>query len=68
MATVRYGYSKNEFLGMTIKDLSPETEFPALGDVTTSAEAVVVASGVSKHRTKDGEILDVEVSSHLAGS
>jgi PAS domain S-box-containing protein len=64
MATLRYGYSKVEFLGMTIKDLRPEREIPALLDNISQVGSAVAVSGIWKHRKKDGELIDVEISSH----
>lgn len=64
MATAHYGYSRDEFLAMTIKDIRPDSELPALLDNVSRLSATVEQSGVWKHRKKDGTIIDVEVSSH----
>ena len=70
MAVVRYGYSRDEFLAMTIKDIRPDTEWPALFERLPQLGRTTELSGVWKHRKKDGTVIDVEVSSHelaLAG-
>jgi PAS domain S-box-containing protein len=64
-AAVRhYGYSREQFLGMTIGDIRPPEDLPALHDaVANSADGLDVA-GVWKHLKKDGSIIDVEINSH----
>ena len=63
-ATVRrYGYSRDELLGMNIMDLHAEAEsVPLLGPAGPGAERPGVAR--ARHRRRDGSILDVELSSH----
>lgn len=60
-----YGYSRDEFLAMTIKDIRPSEEAPAL------IEDIVRAKGgeshhreLWKHRKKDGTLIDVEITAH----
>jgi PAS domain S-box-containing protein len=63
MAVRLYGYSRDEFLAMTISDIRPSEEARALRDrlaLTGPADQ----SGVWKHRKKDGTSIDVELSSH----
>jgi PAS domain S-box-containing protein len=60
-AAVRhYGYSREEFLAMSLKDvLQPE----ARADMTRAeagTAADVIHAGAGKHRRKDGTIIDVE--------
>jgi diguanylate cyclase (GGDEF)-like protein/PAS domain S-box-containing protein len=63
-AVRRYGYSREEFLGMTLLDLRPEEDMPALlekvGRLTTGFDD----AGVWRHRTRDGRLLFVEITSH----
>jgi PAS domain S-box-containing protein len=60
-ATVRrYGYTRDELLGMNIMDLHAEAEAVPL--LSPSAERPGVA--LARHRRRDGSILDVELSSH----
>jgi len=65
-ATVRnYGYSREEFLGMTILDIRPAAEVPHLRTVLESLDVdrTLNESGVWRHARKDGTTLDVEVTS-----
>lgn len=64
-AAVRhYGYSREEFLSMSLKDvLQPESGAGAAQAVTGTA-ADLIHAGAGKHRKKDGTIIDVESVSH----
>jgi PAS domain S-box-containing protein len=62
-AVDRYGYSREEFLAMTIRDIRPAEEIPRLMESAASFETIDRSSGWI-HRTKDGRLLDVEISSH----
>lgn len=61
----RYGYSREEFLGMTIRDIRPPEDVERLetyleAHIGTDAERVVAGF---VHRRKDGGLLDVEITS-----
>jgi PAS domain S-box-containing protein len=59
-----YGYSREEFLGMTIKDIRPAEDVPALlADIATNRSTPYITS-IWRHRKKDGTLIDVEVTSH----
>jgi PAS domain S-box-containing protein len=59
-----YGYSREEFLGMTIKDIRPTEDVPnLLADVAGNRSAPYV-TGLWRHRKKDGSLIDVEVTAH----
>ena len=63
-AVRKYGYSTAEFLAMTVKDIRPSEDIPAL---LASVDHVREGSeNVSdwKHRLKDGSIIDVEITSY----
>jgi PAS domain S-box-containing protein len=63
-AIQHYGYSRKEFLRMTIKDIRPVEDIPALlADVNANRSSPTVTS-VWRHRKKDGTLIDVEVTSH----
>ncbi len=64
-AVNRYGYSREEFLAMTIKDIRPAEDLPALYDSVPSCSKGVKEEGTWKHLKKDGTILEVEITSHL---
>ena len=61
-ATIRqYGYSRSELLAMTIKDIRPPEEVPALmEELRTPAWPKSDWLRVWKHRRKDGSIISVE--------
>jgi PAS domain S-box-containing protein len=62
----RYGYSREEFLTMTIRDLSPPEELEEV-DRYIAAIGADQSRGLANHsrhhRFKDGTIIDVEVTS-----
>lgn len=62
-ATETYGYSKEEFLNMTVRDIRPPEDLPRLEQALSKLATVDRTLDVWRHRTKSGEILDVEVSS-----
>jgi PAS domain S-box-containing protein len=61
-AVTHYGFSHEEFLAMTIKDIRPPGEVRALLDSVGSDG--LDESGTWKHQKKDGTILEVEITSH----
>jgi PAS domain S-box-containing protein len=61
-AVRQYGYSREEFLSMTIQDIRPPEEVPQLEQVFAPARRGIVHRGLFHHRKKDGSIIDVEVS------
>lgn len=63
-ATRHYGYSDEEFLSMTIKDIRPSEDLPALlVDLSQKADGLENSSQW-RHRLKDGALIDVEITSH----
>ncbi len=59
-----YGYSREEFLSMTIKDIRPPEDIPAvLKNIARLGQGISV-SGTWRHRKKDGTVIDVEIISH----
>jgi two-component system, cell cycle sensor histidine kinase and response regulator CckA len=59
-----YGYSREEFLAMTINDILPAENIPALLGTEKYASCGFNAPTVWRHRKKDGTIIDVEITSH----
>jgi two-component system, cell cycle sensor histidine kinase and response regulator CckA len=59
-----YGYSREEFLQMTIEDIRPseDAQVPLVGLATPSRE--FHHAGVWRHRRKDGTTIEVEIASH----
>lgn len=64
MALDSYGYSREEFLGMTIVDLLPPQDLVEWEERTAHLGIGHSQSGVWRHVLKDGRIIHVEVSSH----
>lgn len=63
-AVHHYGYSREEFLGMTIKDIRPKEDLEALQkDIELTQQAYNLA-GEWRHLKKNGEIIFVEIISH----
>lgn len=58
-----YGYSEEEFLNMTIKDIRPSREIPTLLEINkdVSKYGATHYYGIWKHLKKNGEVIDVEV-------
>ena len=64
-AVARYGYSREEFLRMGIAHIRPREDVPALlADVARTRGNDLRLSSQWRHRTRDGRILDVEITSH----
>jgi PAS domain S-box-containing protein len=64
-AIEHYGYSREEFLGMTVLGIRPASEEERFLATNPPRGANGVASaGEWKHLTKDGTVVDVEVTSH----
>jgi diguanylate cyclase (GGDEF)-like protein/PAS domain S-box-containing protein len=63
-ATQLYGYSRAEFLDMTIHDIRPPEEIPALlEDLASNPLGHRLGSGTWTHRKRDGTVMEVEVAS-----
>lgn len=63
-ATVKYGYSREEFLAMTLKDIRPVKDIPALLQNVRDAPPGLDQEGVWRHRLKDGREIHVDIVSH----
>jgi PAS domain S-box-containing protein len=64
-AAVRnYGFSRQEFLAMTIKDIRPPEEVPKVSRALSHPVAGLERSGIWRHWKKDGRIIDVEITTH----
>ena len=60
----RYGYSQEEFMTMTIKDIRPIEDVQALLENVTKISLGLNESGAWRHQKKDGTVIDVEITSH----
>jgi PAS domain S-box-containing protein len=63
-AITTYGYSREEFLGMTIRDIRDPDSWPALLEAVNKGPGPFRKPGIWKHRWKDGTPRDVEVTTH----
>jgi two-component system, NtrC family, sensor kinase len=63
-ATEHYGYSREEFLGMKITDIRPPEEADQLRQYLEQPKAPHEARGLWQHRTKNGRLIAVDVTSH----
>jgi len=63
-AIEHYGYSQEEFLAMTLKDIRPAEDIPLFMETSVSNEPKRGKRGFWRHKKKDGEIIEVEVTVH----
>jgi PAS domain S-box-containing protein len=64
-AVARYGYSRDEFLGMKITDIRPAEDLPRLMERLKTYELhSYLSDRIWRHRKRDGTLIDVEVASH----
>ena len=60
-AIQQYGYTREEFLGMRVTDIRPREDVPRLLQSLRRNGGVVAYRGHWRHRRKNGEIFDVEI-------
>ncbi len=63
-ATVKYGYAQEEFLRMSIADIRPSEDLPALQQNVAAVKPGPNEAGVWRHRLKSGKIIHVSISGH----
>ncbi|HET6863562.1 MAG TPA: PAS domain S-box protein, partial [Pyrinomonadaceae bacterium] len=63
-ATRTYGYSREDFLSMTVHDLRPQEDIPTLLIKSEIGPDELVISSPWRHQTRDKKIIYVEMSSH----
>ncbi|HLJ60591.1 MAG TPA: ATP-binding protein [bacterium] len=63
-AAAQYGYARDEFLGLTILDIRPAEDVPRVRDHVAAGRPRLQASGMWRHRRKDGAVIDVDIVSH----
>jgi two-component system cell cycle sensor histidine kinase/response regulator CckA len=64
-ATEHYGYSRAEFLAMTISDIRPTSEARRLDAwLRTRGPQLLQSARTWRHRTKGGREIDVEITGH----
>src|SRR5829696_7112927 len=63
-ATRTYGYTRDEFLSITINDIRPQEDIPTLMIKNAADPNELVISSPWRHRTRAGNTIYVEMSSH----
>ncbi len=63
-AVAQYGYSREEFLAMRLEDIRPVDEVDRLHAVLVPPRQGFNQFGVWRHRTKDGAIIDADITTH----
>ncbi|MBR9988614.1 MAG: PAS domain-containing protein [Gemmatimonadetes bacterium] len=63
-AIARYGYSRDEFLGMRITDIRPREDVRALLKHLSAHDERIQTSGAWRQCRKDGSVILVDISSH----
>jgi PAS domain S-box-containing protein len=63
-AVQHYGYSQEEFLSMTIKDIRPSEDVPALLENISKVTKGLDIAGTWRHLKKDGTLIYLEIISH----
>ena len=64
-AVQHYGYTRDEFLNMTIADIRPPQDLPnLLENISQQVDVGSEFAGVWQHLKKDGTIIDVEITSY----
>ena len=64
-AVQHYGYSRQEFLSMTLKDIRPSEDVPALLEDLRSGTSSLGERNIWRHLKKDGTLIDVEITSQI---
>jgi PAS domain S-box-containing protein len=69
-AVAHYGFTREEFLAMTIADIRPPEDVPRLRESVEAAarrgpSGGADRAGIWRHRRKDGSIIDVAITSHV---
>src|SRR5215217_5965271 len=66
-AALHYGYTREEFLDLSLKDLRPAAEIPKM---LAAVEKLITrdlrfSTGSYKHKKKNGEIIDVQLQGNV---
>jgi hypothetical protein len=63
-ATLKYGYSRDQFLTMNLKDIRPDEDVEKLFDNVREGADEYTFSGEWRHKNRNGDIFLVEIISH----
>jgi PAS domain S-box-containing protein len=65
-ALMKYGYLREEFLQLTLRDIRPEEDIPLINEATKDeASYNKIHKKIWRHKKKNGEIIFMELSGHL---
>lgn len=66
-AVAHYGFTREEFLAMTVKEIRPKEEVSKLEAAVALAREheTLFTKGVYRHQKKDGTLIDVEIQSNI---
>jgi len=64
-AIMQYGYSRNEFMSMTLQDIRYPEDIDALMNDIKNTSSEFNKAGNWRHKKKNGEVVIVEIISHL---
>ncbi len=64
VACRNYGYTREEFLALTIRDIRPAEDIAQVEASVRTTPGQSFNSGVWRHRKKDGTLIKVEINSH----
>ena len=60
-AVDQYGYTREEFLAMTVADLRPDDTLPALEQIRPDIGSDRRLAYLTRHKKRDGSVIDVEL-------
>ena len=63
-AIEHYGYSRDEFLAMTIADVSPPEDVSRVREAIAKLDGAITEGDAWRHVKKDGTLIEVETSGH----
>jgi PAS domain S-box-containing protein len=64
VACAKYGYTREEFLRLSLLDIRPPQDADAVRASVRDTPPGVYNSGVWRHRLRDGSLINVEITSH----
>ncbi|MFB8794796.1 MAG: PAS domain S-box protein [Microcoleus sp.] len=63
-AVEHYGYTRDEFLNMTVGEIRAPEKFPRFLENRSQVDAEIDLTSVCQHQKKNGTIIDVEINSY----
>ena len=63
-ALANYGFSRDEFLGMTLRDIHPPEDIPTMLGLVQVSTGGYRPPITTRHLRKDGTVMDVEITGH----